>query len=88
MLLELLVNTNVSDSKPRIHIDDRWQNSICMATLPKSNIAPENCWLEAYFPFNLGRPIFRGCVSFRECMFGNFIMNYCKLLCNLFACEW
>ena len=45
MLLELLVNTNVSDSKPRIHIDDRWQNSICMATLPKSNIAPENCWL-------------------------------------------
>ena len=29
-------------------------------TLPETNIAPENGWLEDEFPF-LGRPIFRGC---------------------------
>ena len=34
-------------------------------TLPETNIAPENGWLE-YKPFLLGRPIFRGYVSFRE----------------------
>ena len=33
-------------------------------TLPETNIAPENGWLEYYFPF--GWPIFRGYVSFRE----------------------
>ena len=34
-------------------------------TSPKINIAPENGWFE-YDPFLLGRPIFRGYVSFRE----------------------
>ena len=33
-------------------------------TLPKTNIAPTNGWLEYYFL--LGRLIFRGYVSFRE----------------------
>ena len=35
------------------------------ATLPETNIAPRNGWLE-YDPFLSGRPIFRGYVSFRE----------------------
>ena len=35
-------------------------------TLPETNIAPKNGWLE-YYTFLLGRPIFRGYVSFREC---------------------
>ena len=34
-------------------------------TLPETNIAPENEWLE-YDPFLLGRPIFRCYVSFGE----------------------
>ena len=34
-------------------------------TLPETNITPKNGWLE-YDPFLLGRPIFRGYVSFRE----------------------
>ena len=35
-------------------------------TLPETNVAPENGWLE-YTTFLLGsRPIFRGYVSFRE----------------------
>ena len=34
-------------------------------TLPETNIAPENGWL-GDDPFLLGRPIFRGYVSFRE----------------------
>ena len=38
-----------------------------MATLPKTNVAPKNGWWE-YDPFLLGRPIFRGYVSFRECI--------------------
>ena len=38
-------------------------------TLPETNIAPENGWLE-YDPFLLGWPIFRGeNVSFRECIY-------------------
>ena len=35
-------------------------------TLPETNMAPENGWLE-YDRFLLGWPIFRGYVSFREC---------------------
>ena len=35
------------------------------STLPETNVAPTNGWLE-YDPFLLGRPIFRGYVSFRE----------------------
>ena len=35
-----------------------------ISTLPKTNIAPENGWLEDYFPF--GKTYFRGYVSFRE----------------------
>ena len=34
-------------------------------TLPETHMAPQNWWLGDYFP--LGRPIFRGYVSFREC---------------------
>ena len=34
-------------------------------TLPETNIAPENWWLEDYFPF--GMAYFRGYVSFRGC---------------------
>ena len=37
-------------------------------TLPETNIAPENGWLEYYFP--IGKPYFQGrTVSFREGMF-------------------
>ena len=38
-----------------------------LPTLPETNIAPENGWLEYYFPIGF-RPIFRGklAVSFRE----------------------
>ena len=39
-------------------------------TLPKTKMAPENGWLEDYFPFGF-RPIFRGYVSFREAMFSD-----------------
>ena len=41
-------------------------------TLPETNIAPENRWLEDD-PFLLGWPIFRGrTVSFRECNSSHF----------------
>ena len=33
-------------------------------TLPETNIAPKNGWLEYYFP--IGKADFRGYVSFRE----------------------
>ena len=33
-------------------------------TLPKTNIGPENGWLEDYFPFG-ARPIFKGKASFQ-----------------------
>ena len=33
--------------------------------LPQTHMAPQNWWFGDYFP--LGRPIFRGYVSFREC---------------------
>ena len=36
-------------------------------TLPETNIAPGNGWLEYYFP--IGEAYFRGYVSFRECIF-------------------
>ena len=36
--------------------------------------APENGWLEDN-PFLLGRPIFRGYVSFRECILSNSLEN-------------
>ena len=40
-------------------------------TLPETNIAPENAWLDDEFPFGF-RPIFRGrTVSFRE---GNIVI--------------
>ena len=44
-------------------------NMILCVTLPKTNIAPTNGWLEYYFPIGF-RPIFRGelAVSFREGM--------------------
>ena len=48
-----------------------------LGTLPETNIAPENGWLDAYFPF--GRPIFKGYVSFRE---GNLIISL------VFPHEW
>ena len=38
--------------------------SFTVASLKLTAKAPENGWLEDYFP--LGRPIFRGYVSFRE----------------------
>ena len=34
-------------------------------TIPETNIAPENGWLEDEFPFG-ARPVFRDYVSFRE----------------------
>ena len=48
-----------------------------VSTLPETNIAPEDGWLEDTFPF--GKPIFRGYVSFRECMlnFGMYTLG-CK----------
>ena len=36
----------------------------CWLTLPETNIAPKNGWLEYYFP--IGEAYFRGYVSFRE----------------------
>ncbi len=36
-------------------------------TLPETNMAPENGWLE-YDPFLLGWPILRCHVRFRECI--------------------
>ncbi len=52
-------------------IDDLWFGMIIddwqICTLPKTNIVPENGWLEDHFPFGC-LPIFRGklAVSFRE----------------------
>ncbi len=40
-------------------------------TLPETNIAPTNGWLEYYFPIGF-LPIFRGYVSFRE---GNMVSS-------------
>ena len=44
-----------------------WKYDSNSIALPETNIAPENGWLEYYFPFG-ARPIFRGklAVSFRE----------------------
>ena len=47
-------------SKYHIHMQSFWNY-----TLPETNIAPENGWLE-YDRFLLGWPIFRCYVSFRE----------------------
>ena len=42
-----------------------YASSALSITLPETNIAPENQWLEDYFPF--GKPYFQGrTVSFRE----------------------
>ena len=41
-----------------------WLGRDMVSTLPETNMAPENQWLEDEFP--LGRPIFKGYVSFRE----------------------
>ena len=48
------------------HQSKRKRKGSLNITLPETNIAPENGWLE-YYRFLLGRPIFR-CenVSFRE----------------------
>ena len=45
----------------------RKKQETCLDTLPETNIAPKNGWLEYYFPIGF-RPIFRGklAVSFRE----------------------
>ena len=51
-----------------------WWNSPVDITLPETNIAPENWWLEDYFPFREAYPMFRGLLlvlgraafSFRE----------------------
>ncbi len=40
--------------------------SVSKSTLPETNIAPENGWLEYCTSFLLGWPIFTGYVSFRE----------------------
>ena len=45
------------------------------STLPETNIAPENGWLE-YDRFLFGRPIFRCYISFREGRFW-MILNAC-----------
>ena len=36
-----------------------YENPLVSLTLPETNIAPENGWLEYYFPIGF-RPIFRG----------------------------
>ena len=52
-------------------LGEDWTWFICSITLPETNIAPKNGWLEYYFPigwnttFLLGWPIFKGYVSFR-----------------------
>ena len=43
-----------------------------MYTLPETNIAPENGWLEYYFPIGFWQ-LFRGYVSFRE---GNTLTSF------------
>ena len=50
----------------------------CHLTLPKTNIAPENGWLEDYFPF--GKTYFRGYVSFREGSDGLFVFLFYLVL--------
>ena len=42
------------------------KNTKILVTLPETNMAPENGWLESNTSFLLGWPIFRGYVSFRE----------------------
>ena len=51
-------------------------------TLPETNIAPKNGWLEYYCTFLLGRPIFRGYVSFRE---GTSCFFSCHIFLNTFC---
>ena len=41
---------------------------IYIYTVPENNIAPENWWLQDYFPCGF-RPIFRCYVRFRECIY-------------------
>ena len=56
---EILSSAHGLRSGPLFHMNN---------TLPKTNIAPENGWLEYYFP--LGMAYFQGrAVSFRECTF-------------------
>ena len=43
-------------------------------TLPETNIAPENGWLEYYFPFGMGYFQWRA-VSFREGSFTRFLIH-------------
>ena len=57
---------------PRMHCHRHWDIDLLKGaedTLPETNIAPENGWLELEYcntTFLLGWPIFRGHVSFRE----------------------
>ena len=49
------------------HFPKDWDEHLNEMKPPPGNIAPENSWLQDK-PFLFGaRPIFRGCVSFREC---------------------
>ena len=58
--------TNLVSSHEKLKMKINNGNNLSMGTLPETNIAPENGWLEYYFPF-LGWHIFRCYVSFREC---------------------
>ncbi len=58
--------------------EGRTSNKICheKATLPETNIAPENGWLK-YYPFGIA--YFQGrTVSFRECKTRNINCNFCE----------
>ena len=44
---------------PRGHKLIIWEGFKVTLTLPETNMAPENWWLEYYFPFG-ARPAFRG----------------------------
>ena len=49
---------------PRRSVKPRHLKSVKSGTLPETNIAPKNGWLEYYFP--IGEVYFQGYVSFRE----------------------
>ena len=67
-------HTEYTSNSTHIHLSIFWlhhsppfesQDPFPLITLPETNIAPKNGWLEYYFPIG-EKNIFRGYVSFRE----------------------
>ena len=66
--VEIISHSTTASLIHILKMGTKWQQQCppkLSSTLPETNIAPENAWLEYSFPF--GMAYFQGYVSFREC---------------------